>query len=444
MIAASNPNYTRVSSRVGFLGWKRIGWLAVLALCCASTMCSSKENPCADVQNISCDIRDLGCQENTFCLMQQIRGGHGGESPRVNTITQAEYRQLLVERLVDPTLKDEHWDRVLAMLGLLDSDISYNEALIEDLVAHVVAFYDPSIQEVFIVDRGALQEPEKQVATLAHEFVHAAQDDEFGLEEFTQIHGVTIDDYLVVQCLLEGEAVLYENLVELGLDGTSPYSVGWQEYYDTWRDIILEESIKSPFPYVSLLGSLSYPVGAKKMTSAWLFQGNEGVEQVYNEHPRDMLGWLNPDLASLPLLDEPIAPEPPAGFEAVFRDELGATFVFALLAAQGMELDDARLASFDWRFDRMWTFVDFENDHHAAEWRISWRNQEAAETFVAMASKLGVAAYVEDSSTPESTLHICNDVEILESWVGKQRIGKFLDYGLTEPTSPVPRPNPFF
>jgi hypothetical protein len=180
------------------------------------------------------------------------------------------------------------------------------------------------------------------------------------------------------------------------------------------------------------------------MTSAWLSQGNEGVEQLYNEHPRDMLGWLNPDFASLPLLDEPVAPEPPAGFEAVFRDELGATFVFALLAAQGMELADARLASFTWRFDRMWTFVDFENDYHAAEWRISWESREAAETFVAMASKLGIAAYVEDSSTPETTLYICNNLEILESWVGEQRIGKSLNHGPPEPTSRVPRPKPFF
>jgi hypothetical protein len=82
-----------------------------------------------------------------------------------------------------------------------------------------IASYWPSSRRVKVIDRHQSLNTSFATATLAHEYVHAAQDRDFGLGYSGR---TTTDREMVRPALMEGEAELYEMLATLDMQPEDP------------------------------------------------------------------------------------------------------------------------------------------------------------------------------------------------------------------------------
>ena len=71
----------------------------------------------------------------------------------------------------------DHWSVSLSLLDLLPPQVTAREAGTDDVATRTAAFYSWEYRDVTIIDRGERMDSDESVAILAHEFVHALQDE---------------------------------------------------------------------------------------------------------------------------------------------------------------------------------------------------------------------------------------------------------------------------
>jgi hypothetical protein len=98
-------------------------------------------------------------------------------------------------------------ERLYRVLGMLSDDASLKELYLKLLDSQVAGFYDPDEKALFVVSRTGGLGPAEQV-TFAHEFDHALQDQNFGLNELGTAVPDQSDRSLARLSLAEGDATL--------------------------------------------------------------------------------------------------------------------------------------------------------------------------------------------------------------------------------------------
>ena len=93
--------------------------------------------------------------------------------------------------------------RVLKALGLLPKELDFEKLQLDLLMEQVGGFYDPWGKQLYIADWLPL---EMQAPALAHEIVHALQDQHFNLQKFVQAVHDQGDRQLARGALVEGDA----------------------------------------------------------------------------------------------------------------------------------------------------------------------------------------------------------------------------------------------
>jgi hypothetical protein len=381
---------------------------------------------CVQLSGDNCDILEEACRQRIFDAVVCVRGTPG-EMPEVRTITQEEYvAELLDDGDEDAGVEDaadDAWSTALRLVRLVDADTTSEEASIADRATNVAGYYDSSNGQVTLIDRDRREDSDGAQALLAHELVHALQDQEMGLSELSDRTGRSTDSWLARSCLVEGEATLYEELATSLLRGHSVDPGYWDVNLDWYSKYSRGEVAISPSPYASLW-RLAYPVGARFMTDAWLIGGNHGVQSIYWAVPQATIYWMHGHAAFLERQGQLVQPlacnqaAAPDGYERAQSASLGAFAVYAALArvsdrARVPPIGAAWQYALQWRQDSLTVFTNDEGAV-AASWRIRF-----ADNAIARAVEIDLS----DSSAAASDLQLFArgaEVEILAAEAGGQ------------------------
>jgi hypothetical protein len=252
-------------------------------------------------------------------------------------------------------------ERVYKALGLLRADVSLRDAYLELEGSQVIGYYDPSLDELFIVSRSCTLGQScalgpTQRATYAHEFAHELQDRHFdleslGLEEATE----ESDLRLAILTLVEGDATSVQTTWMTA--NLSPAELG-QIVAEAADPEIL--AVLARTPAILLETSLfAYQAGAA-FVGALLAQGGYGaVDAAYEALPTSTEQIIHPEkylAAEAPVdvvLPSDLAARFGAGWTLDAQDTLGELQLRVWLREGGLKGDVARVATEGWGGDRV-------------------------------------------------------------------------------------------
>lgn len=259
-----------------------------------------------------CDIREAGCQRRVVDALQCLRGGAPVDVPvRVVAADRYEQEQLA---MIDPNDADETrlFYRGLAVFELVSPGLDLGAATSVSL-SNVAAFYDSDERAVTILDRGQPLDEVGYDGVLAHEIVHAQQDQEHGFDALSERFGATVDSDLALSALTEGEAELYEGQFTANALGFSLDEVRWSDALAQFRASSRKDAAASENPLIELRPNFVYAFGASYVYDAFAAGGRAGIAALYDAPPvatRQVVAgfgapppggepWLEPELAEL-------------------------------------------------------------------------------------------------------------------------------------------------
>src|ERR1043165_1012133 len=125
-------------------------------------------------------------------------------------------------------------------LGFFDVNLNLRPILTQSRIDATGAFYSPSQKTITFV--GA-----PKAGTVIHEYVHALQDQHFGITEYDSGAGST-DEFLARRAVIEGDAELAEARVLGEEDGGSLDTIDYDQYFDSWIQYSAKYLDDSPYP----------------------------------------------------------------------------------------------------------------------------------------------------------------------------------------------------
>lgn len=131
--------------------------------------------------------------------------------PVLRPVTSGTHSRTVIERMIvrklDETPADEMHgsELVLRKLGLVPMDFQLRPFLLTLLTEQVAGYYDPETHELYLAD---WVEIDGQRPVIAHELVHALQDQHFNLQRFEKWSPGDSDAAVAVHALVEGDASL--------------------------------------------------------------------------------------------------------------------------------------------------------------------------------------------------------------------------------------------
>lgn len=146
--------------------------------------------------------------------VSEIRGLSAKGPVSRKLLTEDQLRQHVIDDfLKDYTPEEAQNDTIsLAAFGLLPPDFDLHDFMLELYSEQIAGFYDHETKEMYIVQGGSFQGPER--LTYAHEFQHVLQDQNYdiqnGLNYNEEICKSESERCAAIQALLEGDASLTE------------------------------------------------------------------------------------------------------------------------------------------------------------------------------------------------------------------------------------------
>lgn len=336
--------------------------LAGLGLAALSSLACADPEDCEHELQI-CGIGSADCQEHVFAQTACARGHAGRTPPPVHTITRDQLEELLrgdepptaEELLVDAQLATS-----LRMLGLLPpGQTSNEEAAIQAYAQSVLAFYSRADASVTIVETNLGDDPETEVFVLSHEFVHAQQDVDVGLQDFFDVHATNNDSTTATRSVTEGEAVHYSNLTLARQPGFGITPQVFADYYASRQQALRDAAAGDPSSEVGFtdLSSLfPYSFGGELVTNRWLAEGDVGVLELYDAPPPSTAAVLRTveGLEPLPLEAVTVSVGTvPEGWQVVADDTMGAWILYAFALRSGIGEPTASSIAEGWQGDQV-------------------------------------------------------------------------------------------
>jgi hypothetical protein len=263
--------------------------------------------------------------------------------------------------LAQDALSPEEWEaerKAMVQWGLLTPDFRFKEFVLDLLTEQAAGYYDPKQQTFFIADwlPHVVQKP-----VMAHELVHALQDQHYDLKKNFDLVKDQADLSLARKGLIEGDAMaamLVYLLEPLGLTMADLPDIGallqgstsllgdqFQVY--TRAPLILRQQLL--FPYVH---------GLAFMKAALAHSGWPGLQRVYQHPPVSTQQIMHPEtyFAEMPVLPNEVTLQVPEGglnapWKKLKRDVLGE-FLLSVILQQFLPEEEARQSAAGWRGDR--------------------------------------------------------------------------------------------
>ena len=130
---------------------------------------------------------------------------------------------------------------VFMLLDFIEPGTDLKEVFADLYAGSVVGYYDTDTGEMFVLNDGEDPTPASKY-TLAHELIHALQDQTFDLDVFFPEDEENDDLARAKTALVEGDAVV----------GSSEYARSFLTRSETSADILLGQRRPRPFPHSSL------------------------------------------------------------------------------------------------------------------------------------------------------------------------------------------------
>ncbi len=233
----------------------------------------------------------------------------------------------VIDDAVDRSTSDAEWaanDRVLKALGFLAPDHSLRSLYLQLLASQVAGLYDPDAKTLYVLSKVGTLGPVERV-TFAHEFTHALQDQNFGLQKLqTDVVGQS-DQSLAHLSVAEGDATLVMSL--------------WAQQHLSPGDLLQmvaasndpeQTKVLNEMPSVLREGLLfPYTAGVAFVSARYASGGWAAVNDLYAKPPASTEQVLHPELYAS---GEPVRPVPVpndlakrlgSGWSVPYSDSLG-------------------------------------------------------------------------------------------------------------------------
>lgn len=333
----------------------------------------------------TCDIRDLDCQERIRRTVGCLRGATVSELPPVRVVDVDGLEEILRDgTMMTPPMPSmpSPVEQAYVLLRLLPpSEDGASEVQLSELLETVGALYRPEEREVVVVDRGQPADSRASVMLLAHELVHAAQDEESDLDALLREVASTEEDF-VLRSRVEGEATLLQVMLSAWIQGFDVEDIDWSGFVESYQLQVQRELDVTDAP--GLWASLSAPYfyGTRWQLGRFQDGGVGRVRRTLREPPPESSAELmvNPldRLRSAARGSVECEPDPgPSGLTLVSVDELGPAMLYAALRPDQWNRNQARAAARAWRGDQLAVYGN-DAGEVAALWRIRVEGPQVA------------------------------------------------------------------
>ena len=311
----------------------------------------------------------------------------------------------------EPDPADSAWDRMLWCLGFVDSLGALDDVADSVDESSIQAFYSRGV--LWVVDD--TRDSGKLDLTIAHELVHALQDQRWDMARLYREHR-GLDERLSLQYLLEGEARLVETLYAQQIrDPASALARLPQLPLGDFRDSLRAGEGLDP-EMVTLPTYHPYEQGARALAWRWANGGWKAVDDWFRQIPPTSC-FLHPEEACAPS-PSPKIPTWPAvaqGWQLLREGTVGEHYLNILFSLwdqsdtwippgslkAGALLDEPWIdpgpdALVDgWRADRFRIWRD-DTGNLALVWKTAWRDTVSADRFFQAYQRLMVKKLRDD------------------------------------------------
>ena len=304
--------------------------------------------------------------------------------------------------LVQDALSPAEWEaerKAMVQWGLLAPDFRLKEFVLDLLTEQAAGYYDPKQRTFFIADwlPQLVQKP-----VMAHEVVHALQDQHYDLQKNFDLVKDQADLSLARKALIEGDAMAVmlvylleplglrmEDLPDMGtLLQSSASLLGEQFQVYTRAPLILRQQLL--FPYVH---------GLAFVKAALARGGWPELQRVYQHPPVSAQQVMHPEkyFAESPVLPREVTLHIPDGvlstsWQKRKRDVLGE-FLLSVILQQFLPEEEARQSAAGWRGDRYELFEQQDSGRLLLVSVTAWDSPAAATAFFQSYHKLLALKY---------------------------------------------------
>ena len=243
----------------------------------------------------------------------------------------------------------EHQGELVVGLELVPASFDFVEGVYELIGDRVAGFYDPEADAMYLADD---LDRENAILTLAHELVHALQDQNFPAESMLEYKPGDSDRTAAGHALLEGEAVAAMlDVVASGAEKMTPE--GLRESFSASAEASTVGNAAPPFLKSSL--TAPYVDGFTAILALRARGGWKAVDEVWRALPESTEQLLH--LEKLAAREPPVVVPPPtiaplgAGWRAVLDDVMGEQGLRLAFEEWTTRADAARAAA-GWGGDR--------------------------------------------------------------------------------------------
>lgn len=263
---------------------------------------------------------------------------------------------------------------LLTLLGVITPSLDLEETWVNLYSEQISGFYDPEALTIYIVERDG--QPDIEPLVLAHEAVHALQDQHFDLDALDDPQ-LNDDQRLAIDALIEGDAMLADVFYAQSY-------IPLLDQLETASQVsgLESEVLESAPHFISTLSTFPYFNGLDYVYAIYERDGWEGVNQAYQEwplstehilHPERYFDGDQPQTVSLPEVASA------SGWQAVDEDVLGELGL-QLTLAEHLGPAASAAAAEGWGGDR-YLLLENESGAHALLLQTVWDSQEEAEQF---------------------------------------------------------------
>ncbi len=304
--------------------------------------------------------------------------------------------------------------KALVKLGLIDADFALRDYYVRLLREQVAGFYQPKTQEFYLAAWLPIAE---QKIVIAHELVHALQDQHFNLRRFEKWPKGDSDAELAAHALIEGDAtvVMYRYVFDQQGRAVDTRILG------ALIDMLKADSDADASKYPVLAGapavlreSLQFPYsyGASFVHTIMKNRPMADLNLAYTRLPASSEQIIHPDRYLL--FDKPVKIEIPSLSERDWKQvdaDVNGEFGYQVLLAEFIGKDRAQSAAAGWGGDR---YALYENSRTGALMiaiYTTWDSERDAKEFFTAYSQRTQKRYKTDAAESSASRVVFNTAE---------------------------------
>lgn len=309
--------------------------------------------------------------------VEEIRNLAASEPVPSEAVDEAQVREELNEGIDEQVRADIQRDAaVLSLMGVISPDTDLEQLWVDMYSESIVGYYNAEENAFYYVEqdeRTALDD-----LTIAHEYVHALQDQNFGLDDLDDNRNE--DESLAFDALIEGDATLasYEYMF------ANVSAADRLEAVSSFSGVDIKEDQTPPF--IKSLALFPYTAGLDFVTALWERSEDwEVVNGAYQDPPISTEQILHPELyfdgeEPIPVTLPDFDVDSLEGWDVVHEDVMGEFGLQLFLTEHAGPRAGFEAAS-GWGGDRYIVFHNAEEDTFAVVFATNWDNQGESDQF---------------------------------------------------------------